>query len=38
MVDRIEVWSKRALEELMGSHDELGSEMEQKFGQKEYGI
>lgn len=38
MVDRIEVWSKWALEELIGSHDELGSEMEQKFGQKEYGI
>lgn len=32
MVDRIEIWSKQALEELMNSTDDLGREMEEAFG------
>ena len=32
MVDRIEIWSKQALEELMSSTDDLGHEMEEAFG------
>ncbi|MBR1667204.1 MAG: division/cell wall cluster transcriptional repressor MraZ [Bacteroidaceae bacterium] len=33
MVDRIEIWSKAALEEVMNSSVDLGSEMEAMFGQ-----
>ena len=32
MVDRIEIWSKQALEELMNDSADLGSEMEEAFG------
>ena len=32
MVDRIEIWSKQAFEELMNSNDGLGEEMENLFG------
>ena len=35
MVDRIEIWSKQALEELMSSTDDLGHEMEEAFGKVE---
>ncbi len=33
MVDRIEIWSKKALEEVMNASGDLGSQMEQMFGQ-----
>lgn len=33
MVDRIEIWSKQALEEVMSASGDLGSQMEQMFGQ-----
>ena len=32
MVDRIEIWSKQALEELMNNSGDLGDEMEAAFG------
>ena len=34
MVDRIEIWSKQALEEVMNQGDGLGDDMEQLLGQK----
>ena len=33
MVDRIEIWSKAAFDEVMGDSDDLGNEMEAAFGQ-----
>lgn len=33
MVDRIEIWSKQALEEVMSASGDLGNQMEQMFGQ-----
>lgn len=33
MVDRIEIWSKQALEEVMSASGDLGGQMEQMFGQ-----
>jgi DNA-binding transcriptional regulator/RsmH inhibitor MraZ len=33
MVDRIEIWSKQALEELMAQSGGLGELMEEQFGQ-----
>ena len=32
MVDRIEIWSKTALEEVMSQSDTLGEELEKEFG------
>jgi hypothetical protein len=32
MVDRIEIWSKQALDELMNDSADLGKEMEAAFG------
>ena len=32
MVDRIEIWSKQALDELMDDSADLGDEMEAAFG------
>ena len=32
MVDRIEIWSKQALEEVMSHAEDLGREMEEMFG------
>lgn len=33
MVDRIEIWSKQALEDVMSASGDLGCQMEQMFGQ-----
>ena len=33
MVDRIEIWSKQALEELKAQNENLGQELENMFGQ-----
>lgn len=35
MVDRVEIWSKQALEEVMKGADNLGEELESLFGQVE---
>ena len=32
MVDRIEIWSKQALEEVINDSADLGSELEEAFG------
>ena len=35
MVDRVEIWSKQALEEVMNQADNLGEELEAAFGNEE---
>lgn len=35
MIDRIEIWSKQALEEVMSQSDDLGSKLENLFGQNQ---
>lgn len=34
MIDRIEIWSKQALDELMADREELGDDLERMFGQR----
>lgn len=35
MVDRIEIWSKQALEEVKAQNEDLGQELENMFGQQD---